>query len=96
VDNFVAKNSNNFWQLKTESMKLMSYTLEQNGYIERKNRTIAKVACNMLYVKGLPLYLWGEAIHIIVYLLNKTSLTCLGDKTLNEIWHGAKPIVSHY
>jgi hypothetical protein len=74
----------------------MSYTLEQNGYIERDNRIIAKVAHNMLDVKGLPLYLWGKTIHIIVYLLNKTSLTCLGDKTSYEIWHGAKPIISHY
>jgi hypothetical protein len=74
----------------------MSYTLEQNGYIERDNRTIAKAAHNMFYVKGLPLYLWGEAIHITVYLVNRTSLTCLGDKTSYEIWHGAKPIVSHY
>jgi hypothetical protein len=66
-------------------MRLMSYTLEQNGYIERKNRTIAKVAYNMFYVERFPLCLWGEAIHIIVYLLNITNLTCLGDKTLNEI-----------
>ncbi len=52
------------------------------------------MAYNMLYVKGFPLYLWGEAIHITMYLL-KTSLTCFGDKTPHEIWHGAKPIVSH-
>jgi hypothetical protein len=31
-------------------------------YFERNNNTVAKAAHNMLYVKGFPLYLWGEAI----------------------------------
>jgi len=74
----------------------MSCNPKQNWCIERNNRTIAKAAHNMLYVKGLPFYLWGEAIHITVYLFNRTSPTCLGDKTPYEIWHGTKPIVSHY
>jgi hypothetical protein len=38
----------------------------------------------------------GRIQHINVYLFNRTSPTCLGDKTFYEIWYGTKPIVSHY
>lgn len=74
----------------------MSYTPQQNGYIVRDNGKVAEVACNMFYVKALPLCLWGEAIHIIVYIFNRTNPTRLGDKTPYEIWHGIKAIASHY
>jgi hypothetical protein len=39
----------------------------------------------MLYVKSLPLCLWGETIHTVVYLFNRISPTHLGDKTLYDI-----------
>jgi len=35
-------------------------------------------------------------IQTIVYFFNKTIRTCFGDKTPYEIWHGAKPAISHY
>jgi hypothetical protein len=50
----------------------------------------------MFYAKDPPLCLWGEAIHNVVYLFNKTNPTRFGDKTPYEIWHGTKAIVSHY
>jgi hypothetical protein len=74
----------------------MSYTPQQNGYIVRDNGKVAKVARNMFYVKALPLCLWGESIHTIVYFFNRCNPTHLGDKTPYEIWHGTKAIVSHY
>jgi hypothetical protein len=39
----------------------------------------------MLYAKDLPLCLWGDTIHIVMYLFNKTSPTHLGDKIPYEI-----------
>ncbi len=74
----------------------MSYTPQKNGYIVRDNGKVTKVARNMFYVKALPLYLWGEIIHTIVYIFNRTHPTCLSDKTPYEIWHGTKVVVSHY
>jgi len=50
-------------------MRLMSYTLEQNGYIERKNRTIAKVAYNMFYVERLPLA-YGEKPYTLLCIFS--------------------------
>lgn len=34
---------------------------QQNGYIERQNRTVLESAKAMLHMKGLPAYLWAEA-----------------------------------
>ena len=35
--------------------------LEQNGYIERQNRTIVESAKSVLHVQNLPRYLWAKA-----------------------------------
>ena len=38
------------------------YSPEQNGVVERKNRTIMSCVKSMLKEKRLPLELWAEAI----------------------------------
>ncbi|CAL2257905.1 unnamed protein product [Prunus armeniaca] len=46
----------------------MAYTLQQNGVAERKNRIVVEMAKAMLHEKkGLPYYLWAEAVHTTVY-----------------------------
>ncbi|CAL2257637.1 unnamed protein product [Prunus armeniaca] len=40
-----------------------SYTPQQNGVAERRNRTIVEMARSMLKAKGLPNVFWAEAIH---------------------------------
>ena len=51
------------------------YTPEQNGKAERDNRTIVECAQTLLNAKGLPGFLWAEAVNAAVYLLNRVS-TC--------------------
>eukprot|EP00253_Pinus_taeda_P001882 PITA_01882 len=46
------------------------YTPEQNGVVERKNRSIVEVVCAMLHDQGLPKFLWGEAANTVVYVQN--------------------------
>lgn len=57
----------------------------------------------MFYTKGLSLCLWGEAIQIVVYLLNKTSWTHMVAKHLmnfsnkqNLLFHTIKFLVVLY
>ena len=72
------------------------YTPQQNGYIERDNRTVMEMARSLLHAKDLPLKLWAEAINIAVYLLNRTINSQLGLITPYESWFGTKPSIKHY
>lgn len=71
------------------------YTPEQNGRVERENRTIVESARSMLYARDVPLDLWAEAINCAVYLLNRTSSSQTPQKTPFELWNGIKPHLGH-
>ena len=49
----------------------------------------------MLKEKDLPRELWGEAVNIAVYLLNRASTRSLKGLTPYEAWIGRKPSVDH-
>ena len=72
------------------------YTPQQNGYIERDNRTVCKAARSMLHLHNVPLTLWAESVHTAVYLLNRTINNQVGSTTPYELWFKTKPTVSHY
>src|SRR5438105_2549784 len=38
------------------------YSPQQNGVVERWNQTVVVAARSMLKAKGVPNYLWGEAV----------------------------------
>lgn len=64
------------------------YNPEQNGAIERENRTIVEAARSMLYAKGMSLRLWAEAVHTAVYVLNCTENSSVSGKSPHELWFG--------
>ena len=72
------------------------YTLEQNGVVERKNRTIMEATRAMLHDQGLPKFLWREVANIVVYVQNRCPHQALDTKTPEEIFTGKKPDVSHF
>ena len=45
-------------------------TPQQNGVIERKNRTLVKAARTMLNEAKMPLYFWDEAVNTACYTQN--------------------------
>ncbi|CAL2230473.1 unnamed protein product [Prunus armeniaca] len=49
----------------------------------------------MLHEKGLPYYLWAEAVHIAVYILNRCPTKALRDKTPFEAYSTRKPGIVH-
>lgn len=71
------------------------YTPEQNGLIERANRTIGETARTMLQASELSLSLWAEAVNTAVYLRNRMTNSVNKEKTPFELFLGHKPDLSH-
>ena len=71
------------------------YNTQQNGIAERKNRTIMEATRAMLHGQDLPMHLWAEAARTTVYVHNRTPHRALENKTLEEVFSGQKPEVSH-
>ena len=69
------------------------YTPQQNGVVERKNRTIMEMARCMMHEKGLPKKFWAEAANTAVFLLNRLPTKAVQGKTPFEVWYGHKPSV---
>ena len=46
------------------------YCPEQNGVVERLNRTTMESARSMMYHAGLPLNFWAEACNTALYIHN--------------------------
>ena len=68
----------------------------QNGITERKNRTIVEAARAMLYDQEMPKFLWAEACSTTVYVQNRTPHSTLGKITLESVFTGKTPEVSHF
>ena len=49
-------------------------TPQQNGVVERKNRTLEEMARTMLCESNLPRYFWAEAINTACYTLNRALI----------------------
>nr|GEZ39774.1 retrovirus-related Pol polyprotein from transposon TNT 1-94 [Tanacetum cinerariifolium] len=67
------------------------YTPEQNGVVERKNRTVVEMARTMLKSKELPDNFWAEGVAAAVYLLNISLTKSVWNMTPYEAWYGNKP-----
>ena len=71
------------------------YTAEQNGRIERENRTISELTRSMLLDNNLPEFLWAEAMATTVYVLN--CIPSKGQRKLSplEMFTKEKPKFTH-
>jgi hypothetical protein len=73
-----------------------SYSPQQNGVAERKNRHIAEITCAMLNEKNLLNYFWAETIATAVYIMNRTPTATIHGMTPEEKFTGKKLDVSHF
>ena len=56
-------------------------TPQQNGVVERKNRTLEEMARTMLCEGNLPKYFWAEAVSTACYILNRVLIRSILKKT---------------
>ncbi|GKC13189.1 retrovirus-related pol polyprotein from transposon TNT 1-94, partial [Tanacetum coccineum] len=60
-------------------------TPQQNGVVERRNRTLVEAACIMLIFSKAPLFLWAEAINTVCYTQNRSIIRRQYNKTPYEL-----------
>ncbi|GJX84293.1 retrovirus-related pol polyprotein from transposon TNT 1-94 [Tanacetum coccineum] len=70
-------------------------TPEQNGIVERRNRTLVKAAQLLLLASKLPLFFWAEAIATTCYTQNRSLIIPKHKKTPYMIINGRKPSLKH-
>ncbi|GJT98513.1 retrovirus-related pol polyprotein from transposon TNT 1-94 [Tanacetum coccineum] len=69
---------------------------QQNGVVERRNRTLIEVAHTMLiYAKAL-LFLWAEAVATACYTKNRSIVRLRHGKTPYELLHDKHPDLSFF
>ena len=68
---------------------------QQNGDVERANRTVSDQVTSMLNEANLPVQFWFHAFVALLHVLNRTPTAPLLDKTPHEAWLKKKPDVSH-
>ncbi|KAH0755142.1 hypothetical protein KY290_025412 [Solanum tuberosum] len=68
---------------------------QQNGVVERKNRSLQDTARTMLLDRNLPDHFWAEVVSIACHILNRCLIRPILKKTPYELWRGKKPNISY-
>nr|GFB41895.1 retrovirus-related Pol polyprotein from transposon TNT 1-94 [Tanacetum cinerariifolium] len=71
-------------------------TPEQNGVVERRNRTLVEAARTMLSAAKVPLFFWAEAIATACFTQNCSLVIPRHEKTPNHIINEWKPSVKFF
>lgn len=71
------------------------YSPQQNGVVERRNRTLMEMTRSIMKHMDVPNYLWGEAVRHSTYLINRVATRTLPGVTPYESFKNKKPNVQH-
>ena len=71
-------------------------TPQQNGVVERKNRTLEEMAKTMLCKNNMEKYFWAEAINTACYVVNRIYIRPILKKTPYELFKGRKPNIAYF
>nr|GEW13870.1 retrovirus-related Pol polyprotein from transposon TNT 1-94 [Tanacetum cinerariifolium] len=71
-------------------------TPQQNGIVERRNRTLVEAARTMFTFANLPSFLWAEAIAIACFTQNRLIIHKRFDKTPYELMDKRKPNIKFF
>ncbi|GKD02167.1 retrovirus-related pol polyprotein from transposon TNT 1-94, partial [Tanacetum coccineum] len=69
---------------------------QQNGVVERHNRTLIEAACTMLIYAKAPLFLWAEAVATACYTQNRSIRRLCYGKTPYKLLHDKLPDLSFF
>ncbi|GKC75404.1 retrovirus-related pol polyprotein from transposon TNT 1-94 [Tanacetum coccineum] len=76
--------------------KTVPRTPQQNGVVERQNRTLVEAARTMLIFSKAPMFLWAEAVATACYTQNRSLIHTLHNKTPYELVHDKKPDLTFF
>ncbi|GJR06338.1 retrovirus-related pol polyprotein from transposon TNT 1-94 [Tanacetum coccineum] len=71
-------------------------TPQQNGVVERRNRTLVEAARTMLIFSKAPEFLWAEAIATACFTQNRSIVHTRHNKTPYELIRGRKPNIQYF
>lgn len=94
---FTSNEFNNYCEKNSIRRQLSApRTPQQNGIVERKNRTILDAARTMMMEANLPHVYWREAVSTTVYIFNRVHIKGEIDKTPYELWFGHTPTLKYF
>ena len=70
-------------------------TPQQNGVVERRNRTLVEAARTMLIYSSAPLFLWADAVATACFTQNRSLVHPRFNKTPYELVNNRKPDISY-
>ena len=88
LDKFCMENgtSHNFFAPRTP---------QQNGVVERKNRTLVNKARTMIIESNLPQNFWAEAVNTACHVTNRCLIRAVLNKTPYELLNNKKPMLNY-
>ncbi|GJR97067.1 retrovirus-related pol polyprotein from transposon TNT 1-94 [Tanacetum coccineum] len=76
--------------------KSVPRTPQQNGVVERRNRTLVEAARTMMIFSKAPMFLWAEAVATACYTQNRSLIHTRHNKTPYELVHEKKPDLTFF
>jgi len=70
-------------------------TPQQNGVVERKNKSLEELARKILSESSLPKYFWADVVSVACYVMNWVLIRLILKKTPYELLNGRKPNIGH-
>ncbi|GKF27536.1 retrovirus-related pol polyprotein from transposon TNT 1-94, partial [Tanacetum coccineum] len=69
---------------------------QQNGVVERRNRTLVEAARTMMIFSKAPMFLWAEAVATACYTQNRSLIHTRYNKIPYELVHDKKPDLTFF
>ncbi|GKC67530.1 integrase, catalytic region, zinc finger, CCHC-type containing protein [Tanacetum coccineum] len=76
--------------------KSVPRTPQQNGVVERRNRTLVEAARTMMIFSKVPMFLCAEAVATACYTQNRSLIHTRHNKTPYEVVHDKKPNLTFF